>query len=162
MEFMIRTALESDIPSIVDIDFEAFSPYGTAEEPEIFAKRLAAFPDGFVVAEAQGQIIGYGASERWDQEREPVMNEDPALTHRPQGKIFCVTGMAVRKFCRGQGVGFGLLARLSSIAKEKECEKILLETTHAQDFYLRHGFHIVREKVQWDVKLTIMELNLYP
>lgn len=37
------------------------------------------------------------------------------------------------------------------------CEKIVLETTHAQDFYPHHNFRIVREKVQWKVKLTIMD-----
>lgn len=160
MNFIIRLVLGADLLRITEIDHEAFSPYVTAEEPGIFAKRLLTFPEGFIVAEYNGRVVGYGTSERWLTEREPTMNEDPLLTHEPEGKIFCITGMAVRKVFRGQGIGSALLARLVTIAQEMMCEKIVLETTHAQDFYLHHGFRIIRAKVQWEVKLTIMELDL--
>lgn len=160
MNFIIRPVVESDLPKVIEIDHEAFSPYVTTEEPEIFGKRFLAFPDGFIVAEYNGQVVGCGTSERWLTEREPTMNEDPLLTHHAEGKIFCITGMAVRKVFRGQGIGSSLLIRLVSFAREMGCEKIVLETTHAQDFYLRLGFRVVCEKVQWDVKLKIMEFKL--
>lgn len=160
MKFDLRQTTESDLPDVIEIDHEAFSPYGTAEEPAIFAKRLLAYPEGFIVAECEGQVVGYGTSERWLTEREPTMNEDPLLTHHLQGKIFCITGMAVLKVFRGQGIGSALLVRLVAVAREMGCEKIILETTHTQDFYFRHGFRVVREKKQWDVKLMIMEFDL--
>lgn len=109
MNFIIRLVLGTDLLPITEIDHEAFSPYGTAEEPGIFAKRLLAFPEGFIVAEHNGQIVGYGASERWRTEREPTINEDSLLTHYADGKIFCITSIAVRKVFRGQGIGSALL-----------------------------------------------------
>ncbi|OQY99688.1 MAG: hypothetical protein B6D41_01270 [Chloroflexi bacterium UTCFX4] len=71
----------------------------------MFGKRFLAFPEGFIVAKYNDQVVGYGTSERWLTERESTMNEDPFLTHEPEGKLFCITGMAVRKVFRGQGIG---------------------------------------------------------
>lgn len=88
----LRNARPIDLPAIVDLDHEAFSPYGTAEAPEVFAQRLAVFPEGFIVAEDMGAIVAYGCSEKWRSLREPVMNEDPASSHDPAGTIFCITG----------------------------------------------------------------------
>lgn len=156
----IRLANPLDLPQVVAIDLEAFSPSNTAEEPEIFTKRMQAFPDGFLVAEFQGQVVGYATSEKWLEEREPIMNEDPLLTHQVDGKIFCITGMAVRQNFQRQGIGSALLARMVAIAYTQHCERIVLETTHAQAFYVRHGFANAHSKLQWGVKLTIMQLDL--
>lgn len=42
---------------VTQIEHEAFSPCGTAEEPEIFlAKRLPAFPEGFNVANTMDKL----------------------------------------------------------------------------------------------------------
>lgn len=99
MNFIPRIT-ESDLRQIVEIDHEAFSSYGTVQEQQIFAKRLKAFAEGFIVVEFDDQVIRYGASERWLEEREPAINEDSLLTHHWQGRIFCITGMAARKTFR--------------------------------------------------------------
>jgi predicted N-acetyltransferase YhbS len=59
-KIIIRNAREQDIPAVVEIDTEAFSPYGTTEKPETFQLRLTAFPNGFVILIADNEIAGYG------------------------------------------------------------------------------------------------------
>lgn len=160
MSSAFRPATSTDLPQIADLDHEAFSPYGTAESPAVFARRLAVFPEGFIVAEDQGAIVGYGCSEKWLALREPVMDEDPALTHHPAGVVFCITGMAVRLSHRGRGLGLALAQRMIDIARQQGCRQVLLETTHAQGLYERLGFHRAEERTQHGIQLTIMSLDL--
>ena len=93
---LVRNAREQDIPTVAEIDAEAFSPYGTAEKPETFQLRLTAFPDGFIILIADNEIAAYGCSEKWLTEREPGLDENPLATHQPEGRILCITGMAVK------------------------------------------------------------------
>ncbi len=69
--FVLRPAQPNDITQVIQLDFEAFSPYGTAESPEIIRTRQQIFPQGFIVAEKDGRIVGYGSSEKWSAMREP-------------------------------------------------------------------------------------------
>ena len=94
--YKIRQVQENDLPEVASLDYEAFSPYGTAENPETFSLRFKAFPSGFVVLIENGEIAAYGCSEKWLTEREPGLDENPLDTHKPDGRIFCITGMAVR------------------------------------------------------------------
>lgn len=158
--FLIRLALPADLPQVAAIDYEAFSPYGTAESPDIFSARLSTFPDGFIVLESQGIVLGYGSSEKWLEEREPGLNEDPFDTHHPNGRIFCITAMAVRRAWQRQGLGTALLGQLFTIARRQACGQIVLETTHAQGFYAPHGFQVVRQRQEAGVTLSILRLAL--
>lgn len=158
--FTIRHARRADLPSICAIDAEAFSPYGTAEPPELFARRLAIHPDGFLVGEEAGAVIAYACCERWAADRESALDQDPASTHDPFGRICCITGMAVRHANRGQGCGIALLDRLIELAHEWGCAKIVLETTHAVGFYQRRGFEVVEAREQGGVTLEVMARRL--
>lgn len=151
---------ENDLSEVADLDYEAFSPYGTAENPETFSLRFKAFPTGFVVLTENGEIAAYGCSEKWLTEREPGLDENPLDTHKPDGKIFCITGMAVRIKHRGKGYGLAVLDHLMQIAKNEKCTKIVLETTHAQGLYLKRDFKIIQSRTEREVTLDIMALDL--
>ena len=155
-----RLATPTDLPQVADLDDEAFSPYGTAESPDVFAKRLAVFPEGFIVAEDQGAIVGYGCGEKWLSLREPVIDEDPTTTHHSAGVVFCITGMAVRLSHRGRGLGLAIAQQMVEIARQQGCWQVVLETTHAQGLYERLGFCHAGERVQQGIRLTIMSLDL--
>ena len=73
---LVRHAREQDIPAVIEIDAEAFTPYGTAEKPETFQLRLTAFPDGFIILVADNEIAGFGCSEKWLTEREPRLEHE--------------------------------------------------------------------------------------
>lgn len=159
---MIRNAREQDIPAVVEIDSEAFAPYGTAEKKETFQNRLVAFPNGFMILVAENEIAGYGCSERWLVEREPGLDENPMITHQPDGRIFCITAMAIKKKFQGRGYSLLLLDKLIETAHLEGCKKVIVETTHAQDLYLKRGFTTVKKRTERGISLDVMSLDLKP
>jgi ribosomal protein S18 acetylase RimI-like enzyme len=159
-KILVRNARDQDVSAVAEIDAEAFSPYGTAEKPETFQLRLTAFPNGFIILVADNEIAAYGCSEKWLIEREPGLDEDPAVTHQPDGKIFCITGMAVKTTYRKKGYGLLILDKLIEIAHNEGCRKIVLETTHAQDLYLKRGFKTVQNRTERGMSLDVMSLDL--
>lgn len=158
----IRPVQQRDLAAVAAIDDQAFSPYGTAEDPDIIAARFSVFPEGFLVAESAGQLLGYVSSEQWRHEREPSMNEDPAASHDPAGTILCITAMAVRTDHWNQGIGSRLLEDVIGLARKRGCSRIVLETTHARDFYLHRGFRLTGERQQMNAELYIMEFSIEP
>jgi len=157
---LVRNARDQDIPAVVEIDAEAFSPYGTAEEPETFQLRLTTFPDGFIILIADNEIAAYGCSEKWLTERKPGLDENPLATHHPDGRILCITGLAVKKKYRGRGHGLRILDKLIEIAHRERCQKIVLETTHAQGLFLKRGFKTVQNRTERGISLDVMSLDL--
>ncbi len=156
----IRQATPADLPQVIQLDHEAFGPYGTAESPEIIHARQQVFPKGFIVAEVSGRIIGYGSAEKWPDMREPGLDEDPRSVHDPQGRILNITGMAVQEAFQRQGVGAAMTQRLIRLARQHRCHTVILETTHARDFYRRLGFDAFSQRTERDVTLFIMTLAL--
>ena len=159
-KILVRNAREQDIPAVVEIDTEAFSSYGTAELPETFQLRLTAFPDGFVILVAENEIAAYGCSEKWLTEREPGLDENASLTHQRDGRILCITAMAVKKKYRGRGYSLLVLDKLLEIAHNHGCRKIVLETTHAQDLFQKRGFKTVRNRMERGILLDVMSLDI--
>jgi ribosomal protein S18 acetylase RimI-like enzyme len=159
---LVRNARDQDIPAVAEIDAEAFAAYGTAEKPETFQLRLTAFPNGFVILVADNEIAAYGCSEKWLGEREPRLDENPLITHQPDGKIFCITAMATRMKYRGRGYSLRVLDTLIETAHLEGCKKIVVETTHAQDLYRKRGFTAVRSRTERGVSLDVMSLDLKP
>ena len=159
-KILVRNAREQDIPAVVEIDTEAFSSYGTSELPETFQLRLTAFPDGFVILVAENEIAAYGCSEKWLTEREPGLDENASLTHQRDGRILCITAMAVKKKYRGRGYSLLVLDKLLEIAHNQGCRKIVLETTHAQELFQKRGFKTVRNRMERGILLDVMSLDI--
>jgi ribosomal protein S18 acetylase RimI-like enzyme len=158
--YHIRQATKFDLPEIAYLETEAFAPYGTAECPDTLRARLAVFPEGFAVLQIDDLIAGYGTSEKWTEPREPELDEDPNKTHDPNGQIFSITGLAVRLAYRGRGFGLAILDHLIALARRQDCTQIILQTTHAQGLYLKRGFNVVGNRLQFGVTLSIMKLDL--
>jgi ribosomal protein S18 acetylase RimI-like enzyme len=159
-KILIRNAREQDIPAVVEIDTEAFSPYRTVERPETFQLRLTAFPDGFIILVADNEIAAYGCSEKWLTEREPGLDQNPLETHQPDGRILCITAMAVKKKYQGRGYSLLVLDKLLEIAHNQGCRKIVSETTHAQDLFQKRGFKTVRNRMERGISLDVMSLDI--
>ena len=160
--FTIRQATLADLDDICAVDQEAFALYGTAEDRVIFASRQIAYRAGSLVLVANGEVAGYASAEKWAADREPQIGEDPFATHDPAGRVFCITGMALQATHQGRGGGRALLARLLMLARAEECEKVVLETSHAAGFYRKHGFTAVGERRYGEARLDVMELRLQP
>ena len=154
---IVRNARDQDIPLVAEIDAEA---YGTAEKPETFQLRLTVFPDGFIILVADNEIAAYGCSEKWLTEHEPGLDENPLATHQPEGRILCITAMAVKLKYRGRGYGLLVLDKLIEIAHREGCKKIVLETTHAQGLYLKRSFTLVQNRIERGISLDVMSLDI--
>jgi len=159
-KILVRNARDQDIATVAEIDAEAFSPYGTAEKPETFPLRLAAFPNGFIILVADNEIAGFGCSEKWLAKHEPSLDENPLTTHQPDGRIFCITAMAVKMKYQDRGYDLLILDKLMETAHNEGCRKIVLETTHAQDLYLKRGFKTVQSRTERGVSLDVMSLEI--
>lgn len=157
---LVRNARDQDIPAVAEIDAEAFAPYGTAEKPETFQLRLTAFPNGFIILVADNEIAAFGCSEKWLTDREPGLDENPFTSHQPDGRIFCITAMAVKKKYQGRGFSLLVLDKLMETAHAEGCKKIVLETTHAQDLYRKRGFKTVHNRTERGVSLDVMSLDI--
>ena len=159
-KILVRNARDQDISAVAEIDVEAFSPDGTAEKPETFELRLTAFPDGFIVLIAENEIAAFGCSEKWLTEREPGLDENPMITHQPDGRILCITSMAVKMKYRGRGYGLLVLDKLIEIAHREGCRKIVIQTTDAQGLYLKRGFATVQSRTEREASLDVMALDI--
>jgi ribosomal protein S18 acetylase RimI-like enzyme len=159
-KILVRNARDQDISTVAEIDSEAFTTFGTAEKLETFQQRLTAFPDGFVILIAENEIAAYGCTEKWLTEREPGLDENPQVTHQPDGRILCITAMAVKKKYQGRGYGLQMLDKLMEIAHREGCRKIVLETTHAQGLFSKRGFTKVQSRTERGVSLDVMSLDI--
>ncbi|MFN8494005.1 MAG: GNAT family N-acetyltransferase [Caldilineaceae bacterium] len=162
----LRPAHFADLPWITALDNDVFGEYGAAEAPTIIAARLLTFPAGCVVLEEESasgqprQGLGYLTTEKWDAVREPVLDEDPRLTHRPCGHILNITTLVVGRAYQKRGLGERLLHYAIDLARREQCTAIILETARAEAFYRRHGFERVSERQQRGIRLQIMRLLL--
>ena len=159
---LVRNARDQDIPAVAEIDAEAFAAAGTVEKLETFQLRLKTFPNGFLILIADNEIAAYGCSEKWLTEREPGLDENPATTHHIDGKILCITAMAVKSNFRGRGYGLLMLDKLIEVARRESCRQIIVETTQAQDLYKKRGFKTTQKRTEREISLDVMSLTLKP
>lgn len=159
-KILIRNARDQDLPAVADMAAEGFSPYGTAENRETFQLRLNAFPDGFIILIADNEIAAFGCSEKWLTEREPRLDENPFATHQLDGRILCITALAVKREYRGRGFGLRVLDRLMEIAHREGCRKIILATTHAQGLFEKRGFQTVQHRTERGISFDVMSLDI--
>ena len=165
-DVQLRTAHLTDLAWITAMDNDVFGEYGAAEAPAIIAARLLTFPAGCVVLEEQraaGELlqgVGYLTTEKWDMVREPALDEDPRLTHKPHGHILNITTLVVGRAYQKRGLGERLLAYAIDLARREQCTEIILETARAEAFYRRHGFEKTSERQQRGISLQIMRLLL--
>ncbi len=160
----IRQAIPHDLPQIITLDQEIFGVYGADEPPEVIGARLEAFPSGCVVLEEVEKtantgviLLGYLTTEKWTEAREPMLDEDPHITHQPNGQVLCITTLAIAPQAQNRGLGLQLLNQAISIAQREQCNQIILETAHAKKFYHRHNFEVVGERTQRGIPLYIMQ-----
>ena len=159
-KILVRNARDQDIPAVAEIHAEAFSPSGTVEGPETILLRLTAFPNGFIILVADNEIAAYGCSEKRLTEEGPRLGEQPFTSHQPEGRVFSITSMAVRMKYRGRGYGLLLLNKLIETAHLEGCKKVVVETSHAQDLYLKRGFKTVRNRTERGTSLDVMSLDI--
>ena len=122
----IRLADLTDLPAIYKIECENFSPE-EAMSQELLARHIKLLPETFLVAEKDGQILGF--------------LEGPVRPERYLLDISFTTSLSVSKEAQSMGVGRRLLEAMKEIAISNGRDGINL-TCHdyLTAYYERHGF----------------------
>jgi len=107
----VRNWTADDIPGIVACQKAAYPDYAEHYDERMYAMQFAAFPEGQILAECDGEIIGYATSiivqldEAVDWYRyDEITGSGTFSTHTPTGDTLYGADIAVRPDFRGKGV----------------------------------------------------------
>lgn len=136
----IRQAAPSDLEHCLVLEQACFPPAEAASRENI-AIRLADFPQGFLVAEAGGRIVGQvnsGATHKDDISDEAFKG---LIGHEPDGANIVVFSLAVLPEMRRGGLGAQLMREFIAGSRKRGHQQVLLLCKDALvPFYSRLGF----------------------
>ncbi len=117
-DYTIRFARPEDLEALIQVEAECF-PAAEAAGRESFQARLEIFPDSFLVAEKDGQLVGFINGCVTDERTiRDEMYEDSSL-HRPDGRYQSVFGLDVIPQERRRGIAELLMRTLIEDARKK-------------------------------------------
>ncbi|QKE73386.1 GNAT family N-acetyltransferase [Arthrobacter citreus] len=140
MVLSLRNVQSSDLKQLITIENEGFSKEEAATK-EAFIERIQLIPDTFIVAEKDGEILGYING--------PIINQ-PYITddlfekiklNPDQGGYQSILGLAVSKQARKQGIAKSLIEKMDELVEENE--RLGITLTCKQElvsFYEKLGF----------------------
>ena len=139
-EFVIRQAIADDVTKVAYIEERCF-PKSEAATLKSFFERFMAFADCFLVAEADGKVIGYinGWVTSYDKLIDALYHN--AALHESDGPWQTVFGIAVLPEYQHQGVASALMENFKTNAKMRGKKGILLTCKDEKiGFYEKLGF----------------------
>ena len=108
---------------------------------EKIQKRIQLFPEGFLVAESEGRIIGIINSASTNKEDITDEAFKDMVGHVRDGKNIVIFSLAVLTEFQGAGVSKKLMTKFIEISKALKKEKILLICkSELIPYYHKHGF----------------------
>lgn len=138
MPINIRNAKIGDLHSIINIENQCFLPSEAASSENI-TKRINEFPEGFLVAESNQEIVGIlncGCVIEEDISKEELKS---LIGHDPNGHYMVVFGLAVSPNHRKKGIAYALLDELRSRFNNKK-GVLLLCKEELIPYYEKYGF----------------------
>ncbi len=143
----IRQVTAGDIEACFVVETACFPPAESAEKKTI-ALRIAKFPQGFLVAELGGQLVGMlnsGCTNKTDLSDEDLKK---LMGHDPDGGNLVIFSLAVHPGFQRRGIARQLMLCFFETARRLKKQKILLICKQDLiDYYRRLGFvHIGESK----------------
>ena len=118
MDIVIRRVKPEDLDRVTAVEAECF-PEAEAAGRDDFRTRIEAFPDSFLVAEKDGQMVGFINGCVTDERTiRDEMYEDSSL-HRPDGRYQSVFGLDVIPQERRKGIAELLMRTLIEDARKR-------------------------------------------
>lgn len=140
MDYIIRPARPDEIEEIAKIEAECFPPAEAASFAE-FADRYRAFPENFLVAQGDGQLLGFINGGTTDQPHLPDEFYHNTALHNPAGAYQTVFGLDVLPAFRRSGIAADLLGHLTAQARSQNKKGVILTCKeHLIPFYEKQGF----------------------
>jgi ribosomal protein S18 acetylase RimI-like enzyme len=136
----LRNVQVTDLEQLLLIENEGFSIEEAATK-EAFMERIQLIPDTFIVAEKEGEILGYINGPIIQQlyitdDLFAKINENPN-----RGGYQSILGLAVSNQARNQGIAKMLMEKMEELVKENEREGITLTCKQKLvTFYEKLGF----------------------
>ena len=137
-EYIIRRFREEDLPSVIHINRSCLPENYT---PDFFIYHFREFPEGFLVAEMKGAIVGY------------IMTRvDRGFSYYPYSTTMSEKGhvisLAVMPHARRKGIAEKLLRKAIEAIKNKGVKEVYLEVRisniPAINLYRKLGFKIAK------------------
>ncbi|MCJ2166283.1 bifunctional GNAT family N-acetyltransferase/carbon-nitrogen hydrolase family protein [Pseudodesulfovibrio sp. S3-i] len=128
----VRNWTEEDIPAIVACQRAAYPDFEEHYDERMYAMQFAAFPEGQILAEVDGEVIGYATSiivlldEGIDWYRyEEITGGGSFSTHTPTGDTLYGADIAVHPDYRGKGVAGKIYSRRKRIMKRYNLSRMI-------------------------------------
>ncbi|MEM0233178.1 MAG: ribosomal protein S18-alanine N-acetyltransferase [Candidatus Nezhaarchaeales archaeon] len=142
-EYIVREFRLEDLQSVIYINRVCLPENYT---PEFFVYHFREFPEGFLVAEMNGYIVGYVMT-RVD------MGFDYYSSHKALTEKGHVISIAVLPHARQRGIGKALLSRAIEAVKRRGVREVYLEVrvsnAPAINLYHKLGFKIMRRVARY-------------
>ena len=136
---IIRHVNEHDEDACYTIESVCYTTDAATREK--IQKRIELYPDGFLVAELKGQIVGMinsGSTNRDDITDEAFKD---MVGHEKNGKNIVIFSLAVLPEYQGNGVSKKLMSRFIEVSKALKKQKILLICkSNLISYYQKYGF----------------------
>ncbi len=109
-------------------------------------RRFLVFPQGFFLAVAGSNLLGFSCSLLTDTDaRIAALNETFPPRHIPRGGYFFLFGLTVDPLFRRKGIAQRLVAQELSLAERLGCRKVqLIANAFSQPLFEKAGLRVVR------------------
>ena len=137
----IRQVTMEDLDRVTQVEAVCFPPAEAAGR-ESFRARIERLPDSFVVAEMDGEIVGFINGAVTDERTiRDEMFEDASL-HNPQGRYQSIFGLDVVPERRHRGIAGELMEHMIEDARQKGRRGLILTCKdRLLGFYERFGYN---------------------
>jgi len=151
MPFKVRRARDEDLPGVMSVNLRSLPENYW---PGFFKYVLDNWPQAFLVAEVNGEIVGYAMS-RVEETADPVLlglfDERGRITGFPgeARRVGHLISIAVLEEYRGRGIGKALLAEtIRALRDHYRVESVYLEVRVSNEraigLYKKFGFRVGR------------------
>ena len=117
-EILIRHVLPQDLDECFTVETSGFPPEEAASR-ETIRLRMETFPEGFLVAEVDGRVVGILNSAATNQNDISDEELKQLIGHDPAGKNMVVFALAVLPEYQKQGIGSQLISLFMDEARER-------------------------------------------
>lgn len=139
-EYTFRTVEADDLLACHTIESRCFPP-GEAAWTSSLRNRIEIFPEGFLVVEHEGAIIGQCNS--GCTSKDDITDEEfkQLIGHDPEGENMVIFSLSVLPEYQSNGVGGQLLDKFIVQARKLDKKRVLLLCKNELiGFYEKHGF----------------------
>jgi ribosomal protein S18 acetylase RimI-like enzyme len=139
-QLTIRYVHSRDIEKVHGIEMECF-PSKEASSMPAFDERIRLFPEGFLVGEVDGEIIGFisGIATNSDYLLDEYFESMDA--HEMNGRTIIVLTLAVASSCQGNGYATDLMnAYIDEVERQGRKKIVLTCKEYLVQYYEKFGF----------------------